>query len=55
MNINGPFRIVLEPNHKKRVHLKELLDVSDLSEYIESGTSNEVHFKISDKYKTRIF
>lgn len=55
MNINGPFRIVLEPNHKKRVHLKELLDVSDLSEYIESGTSNEVHFKISDTQKTRIF
>lgn len=48
MNIAGPYRMTIEANHKKMIHLEELLDVSEVPNRIEGGTSFRVHFKLMD-------
>ena len=53
MNLAGPYKITIEANSKKSIHLKELLDLSDVPESIEGGGSSEVHFKLTDGEKTR--
>ena len=53
MNLAGPYSITIEANHKKSIHLKELLDVSDVPNHIEGGTSSNIHFKLIDGENTR--
>ena len=53
MNVAGPYNITIEANHKKSIHLKELLELSDVPKHIEGGTSNNIHFKLIDGEKTR--
>lgn len=54
MNLAGPYTITIEANQKKSIHLKELLDVSDVPKHIEGGTSNGIHVKLIDEESTRI-
>ena len=54
MNLAGPYSITIEANRKKSIHLKELLDVSDVPKHIEGGASTNIHFKITDDETTRI-
>ncbi|MEN2766256.1 hypothetical protein [Ornithinibacillus xuwenensis] len=49
MNLAGPYRISIEANQKKSINLKELLDLSDVSNHIISGTSNNIHLKLRDE------
>ncbi|MDQ0216887.1 hypothetical protein J2S13_003385 [Oikeobacillus pervagus] len=42
MNLAGPYRITIEANSKKSIHLKELIELSDIPKHI-------------DGEKTRIF
>ena len=53
MNLAGPYSITIEANHKKSIQLNELLDVSDVPNHIEGGSSNNIHFKIIDDETTR--
>jgi len=53
MNLTGPYSITIEANHKKSIHLNELLDVSDVPKHIEGGTSFNIHFKLIDGETTR--
>ena len=53
MNLAGPYRITIEANRKKPIHLKELLELSDVPKHIESGTSFNIHFKLIDGETTR--
>ncbi len=53
MNLAGPYRITIESNHKKSIHLKKLLDLSEVPNHINGGTSSNVHIKIIDGDKTR--
>ena len=48
MNVGGPYHITIEANHKKSIHLKELLELSDVPKHIDGGTSNNIHFKLID-------
>ncbi|WP_075980146.1 hypothetical protein [Bacillus massilinigeriensis] len=53
MNLAGPYNITIEANRKKSIHLKELLDLSDVPKHIDGGTSNGIHFKLIEGKKTR--
>ncbi|MFJ7976641.1 hypothetical protein ACIQZI_13200 [Peribacillus sp. NPDC096379] len=53
MNIAGPYSITIEANRKKSIHLKELLELSDVPKHIEGGTSFNIHFKLIEGGKTR--
>ncbi|MFJ7730627.1 hypothetical protein ACIQXF_01905 [Lysinibacillus sp. NPDC097231] len=53
MNLAGPYRITIEANRKKSIHLKELLDLSEIPKHIVGGTSSYVHFKLIDGENTR--
>ena len=48
MNLAGPYSITIEANGKKSIHLKELLDLSDVPKHIDGGMSSDVHFKLAD-------
>ena len=48
MNVAGPYRITIEANHKESIQLKELLDLSDVPNHIDGGTSNAIHFRLMD-------
>lgn len=54
MNLAGAYSITIEANRKKPIHLKELLDVSEVPNHIEGGTSSRVHFKLIKGENTRI-
>jgi hypothetical protein len=53
MNLAGPYNITIEANRKKSIHLKELLELSDVPKHIEEGTSSDIHFKLIDEENTR--
>lgn len=53
MNLAGPYSITIEANRKKSIHLKELLELSDVPKHIEEGTSLNIHFKLIDGETTR--
>lgn len=48
MNLAVPYRITIEANRKKSIHLKELLELSDVPKHIEGGQSFNIHFKLID-------
>lgn len=54
MNIVGPYRMTIEANHKESIHLEELLDVSEVPNHIDGGTSFRIHFKLVDGERDRI-
>ena len=54
MNLASPYRITIDANSKMPIHLKELLNLSDVPKHIESGTSFDIHFKLIDGKTTRI-
>ncbi|WP_075981808.1 hypothetical protein [Bacillus massilinigeriensis] len=54
MNVAGPYIITIEANSEKSIHLKELLDLSNVPKHIEGGTSNNIHLKLIENGKTRI-
>ncbi|MET3658647.1 hypothetical protein [Sporosarcina psychrophila] len=53
MNLASPYRITIEANRKKPIHLSELLELSDVPKHIESGTSFDIHFKLINGETTR--
>jgi hypothetical protein len=55
MNLNGPYKITIEANNKETIQLKEMLDVSDVPKHITGGTSNNIHFILTDGETKRIF
>lgn len=54
MNLAGPYTITLAPNSQKHIHLEELLDLSNVPNHIDSGTSFSIHIKLIDGNETRI-
>lgn len=48
MNLAGPYRITLEANEKKPIHINELLDLSNVPKHIDGGTSFSIHFNLID-------
>lgn len=54
MNVNGLHRITIEANREKAIHLKELLNLSDVPNHINGGTSMDIHIKLINKETTRI-
>ena len=54
MNEGGPYKITIEPNRKKSVRLKELLDLSGIPNHTNGGGAMEVHFKIMDGDEERV-
>jgi hypothetical protein len=53
MNLAGPYSITIEANRKKSIHVKELLELSDVPKHIEEGTSSDIHFKLIAEETTR--
>ncbi|WP_068672129.1 hypothetical protein [Oceanobacillus sp. Castelsardo] len=54
MNLAGPYIVTIEANQKKPIHIKELLELSDVPNHIEGGTSFDIHFKLNDGEEKRI-
>ncbi|MFJ7920853.1 hypothetical protein ACIQ6U_13950 [Lysinibacillus fusiformis] len=54
MNVAGPYHVTIEPNRKKFIHIKELLDLSDVPNHIQGGGSSFIHIKIIDGETARI-
>lgn len=54
MNVAGPYRITIEANQKKSIHLKKSLDLSDVPKHIEGGSSNNINVKLIDESTSRI-
>lgn len=54
MNVAGPHTITIEANRKKTINMKELLNVTDVPNHIESGSSSNIHFKLIDRNAYRI-
>lgn len=55
MNLAGPYHITLNANDKQSFQLKKSLDLSNVSNHIYGGTSYDIHFKLIEGEKTRIF
>lgn len=55
MNIAGPYKLTIEGNQTEFIELNEVLDVSDVADHIYSGSTSDVHFKLIEKKKERIF
>lgn len=55
MNIAGPYKITIEGNQAEFIELNEILDVSDVQDHIFSGSTSDVHFKLVEEKKERIF
>lgn len=53
MNLAGPYSVTMEANQKKSVHLKELLELTDVPNHIEGGSSFDIHFRLMDGEKIR--
>ncbi|MEK5431070.1 hypothetical protein MKY88_09345 [Lysinibacillus sp. FSL R7-0073] len=54
MNVAGPYYVTIEPNRNKFIHIKELLDLSDVPNHIQGGGSSFIHIKIIDGEAARI-
>lgn len=54
MNLAGPHVITIETKQKKSIHLEELLNVKNIPNHIDSGSSYNIHIKIVDGESTRI-
>lgn len=54
MNVNGPYHITLNANQKKSIQLNEILDVYNIPNRIEGGSSSEIHFQLIDGENVRV-
>lgn len=54
MNVNGPHMITIEANHKATFQMKEYLELYDVPNHIDSGTSNDINIKLIDGEFSRI-
>ena len=54
MNLAGPYKITIEANSKKPIHISEFLNVKDVPNHIEGGSSNNIHLKLIDGKAVRI-
>ncbi len=54
MNVAGPYYVTIEPNRNKFIHIKELLDLSDVPNHIQGDGSSFIHIKIIDGEAARI-
>ncbi|MGM0845687.1 MAG: hypothetical protein ACQEUT_11975 [Bacillota bacterium] len=54
MNEAGPYTVRLQANSKETVEIKELLDLSQVKNRIDGGSSMNVHIKISDGNNVRL-
>lgn len=54
MNLGSPYNITIKANSNKSIHVKKLLELSDVPKHINGGTSNGFHIKINDGEITRI-
>lgn len=55
LNLAGPLTFTLSAKEEKTIHMKEKIDISDIRENAAVGTSNNVHFKLIDGEKERVF
>ena len=55
LNLNGPYVLKLYPNEMRTFHFKETIDVRNVSNYIEGGSSSFINFILKDGEKSRIF
>ncbi|PIC82887.1 hypothetical protein [Sporosarcina sp. P1] len=55
MNLAGPYKLTIEGNQTEFIEINEILDVSDVSDHIYSGSTSDVHFKLIEEKKERIF
>ncbi|MEG0472533.1 MAG: hypothetical protein RR588_09375 [Solibacillus sp.] len=46
MNVAGPHVITIEANREKSIYMKELLNLTNVPNHIDSGSSNSIHFKL---------
>ncbi|ATP41065.1 hypothetical protein CSE16_13950 [Solibacillus sp. R5-41] len=53
MNVAGPHTITIEANHKKSIHMKELLNLTNVPNHVESGSSSNIHFKLIEGKASR--
>ncbi|WP_449539731.1 hypothetical protein [Ferdinandcohnia sp. Marseille-Q9671] len=53
MNLAGPYHITVEANEKKSIHLRKLLDLSDVPNHIEGGSSSNINIKIVEEDAAR--
>lgn len=56
MNIGGPYSITIGANQERMIEVDKPIDVSDMAEgdYVENGTSFEVHLKLINDGNERI-
>ncbi|PID21360.1 hypothetical protein CSV61_08995 [Sporosarcina sp. P3] len=55
MNIAGPYKMTIEGNRTEFIELTKILDVSDVPDHIYSGSTSDIHFKLIEEEKERIF
>lgn len=46
MNNNGPFEVKLEENERKTMKVESNIDVSNIENHVENGSSTEVNITI---------
>ncbi|KIL53131.1 hypothetical protein [Jeotgalibacillus campisalis] len=46
MNLAGPYKFTMEANEKRSIHMTELLDVSDIPNPTDSGSSSGIQLKL---------
>lgn len=54
MNVNGPYHMMVEANRKKSIELNEILDVYDIPNRIEGGSTSGIHFQLIDGENARV-
>lgn len=53
MNLAGPYNMTIEANSKQTIHLKELLDVSEVPIEFDGAASTDVHVKLIQGNESR--
>ncbi|WP_226670734.1 hypothetical protein [Metabacillus litoralis] len=54
MNVNGPHMITIGANQKETLQMKEYLELYDVPNHIQSGSSNYINIKLIDGESSRI-
>ncbi|MBB4825973.1 hypothetical protein HNO89_003210 [Sporosarcina luteola] len=54
MNVAGPYRITVDAQQNKVIHLTEVLDVTAIPGHIINGSSSEVHFRLIQGETSRV-
>lgn len=54
MNLNGPHKFTIEGNSEETIEVNELLDLTDVPNHVDSGTSMNIHIKLVEGEDIRI-